>query len=105
MIGAALAVDGVAAPMNGAAAARVAGATPLLRAALASGTRRTEDARMTANPPAPAPADGPPGDAADAVPTAPASGHAAADTLADAADEKGAVEATRRMPEPDSLGG
>jgi hypothetical protein len=32
-------------------------------------------------------------------------GHAAADTLADAADEKGAVEATRRMPEPDSLGG
>ncbi len=91
--------------MDEAAAARIAGATPLLRTALASGTRRMEDAWMTASPPAPAPADGPPGDAADAVPTAPASGHAATDTLADAADEKGTVEATRRMPEPDSLGG
>jgi hypothetical protein len=60
---------------------------------------------MTASPPAPASADdGPPGDAAGAVPTAPAFGHAAADALADAVDEEGAVEATRRMPEPDSLG-
>jgi hypothetical protein len=33
------------------------------------------------------------------------SGHAAADTLADAADETGRVRSTRRMPEPDSLGG
>lgn len=41
----------------------------------------------------------------DAVPTAPMSGHAATDTAADAADEAGAVKATRKMPEPDSLGG
>jgi hypothetical protein len=41
----------------------------------------------------------------DAVPPAPMTGHAAADTLADAADEKGRVRSTRRMPEPDSLGG
>ncbi len=87
------------------AAARIAGATPPPRTALAGGTRRMEDAEMTANPPAPAPADRPPSDAADAVPAAPASGHAATDTLADAADEMGTVEATRRMPEPDSLGG
>ena len=68
---------------------------------------------MTAIPSGPA-ADGepqpsatpsPPADADEAKPPAPASGHAATDTLADAADEKGTVKATRRMPEPDSLGG
>jgi hypothetical protein len=68
---------------------------------------------MTANPPSTAP-DGkppasatpsPPADADDPTPPAPASGHAATDTIADAADEEGAVKAARRMPEPDSLGG
>ena len=68
---------------------------------------------MTANPSAPAPGAKPqtsatpalPTEAYDAKPTAPAPGRAATDTLADAADEKGTVKATRRMPEPDSLGG
>lgn len=68
---------------------------------------------MTADPSAPAPDDVPQTPAAsspptapdEAAPTAPMSGHAAADTMADAADEKGRVRAARRMPEPDSLGG
>ena len=56
--------------------------------------------------PAPAPSsDGNPTGTDEKTPPAPASGHAATDTLADAADEKGEVEANRRMPEPDSLGG
>lgn len=44
-------------------------------------------------------------DADEGNPSALASGQATTDTLADAADEKGTVRATRRMPEPDSLGG
>ena len=47
----------------------------------------------------------PPQAADDAVPPAPLPGHGAADTLADAADKEGIVKSTRRMPEPDSLGG
>jgi hypothetical protein len=88
-------------------------ATPPRRAALACGTRDREGAQMTADPSAPAPGGAPqppatpsPPPAVDDAPRpAPVSGHAAADTLADAADEKGTVRSTRRMPEPDSLGG
>jgi hypothetical protein len=68
---------------------------------------------MAANPSVPAggeaqqapAAPSPPAAAGDEVPAAPMTGHAAADTLADAADETGRVRSTRRMPEPDSLGG
>lgn len=44
---------------------------------------------------------GAPDDTMEASPT----GLATADTWADAADQTGTVKATRRMPEPDSLGG
>ncbi len=67
-------------------------------AAAPSVSARGEAQQAPATPPAPA-ATG------DEVPPAPMTGHAAADTLADAADETGRVRSTRRMPEPDSLGG
>ena len=40
-----------------------------------------------------------------ATPEVPPAGHVVIDTWAEAADATGTVKATRKMPEPDSLGG
>jgi hypothetical protein len=46
-----------------------------------------------------------PSDAPEASDADPPTGHVVTDTYAEAADSTGAVKDTRRVPEPDSLGG
>jgi hypothetical protein len=50
-------------------------------------------------------AHSPPSDAPEASDEDPPTGHVVTDTYAEAADSTGAVKDTKRVPEPDSLGG
>lgn len=59
------------------------------------------EAHLRPEPAREAPGDEAPQDPVEASPT----GLQVADSWAEAADPTGTVEATRRMPEPDSLGG